>query len=134
MTRKCDRLFPVTYTWLNSLYNDRRTENSSIKDRTDRTIRTLVHLLQIIFIHTCMVRCDCRTFYCNPIFFCSFSSVDCYLIICLISNCASMKNHWIYWASSVFRSINGRRSSSLIIFQRILVISSPSISTSGVVI
>ena len=35
---------------------------------------------------------------------------------------------------SVFRSTNGRISSSLIIFHRIRVISSPSISTSGVVI
>ena len=85
MTGKRDRLFPVAYAWLDSLHNDRCTENSSVKNRTDRTVRTLVHLLQIVFIHTCMIRCNCRTFYCNAIFLRSFCCIDRYLIVCLIT-------------------------------------------------
>ena len=85
MTRKCDRFLPVTYTWLNSLYNDRCTKYGSIKDCTDRTIRALVHLLEIIFVHTCMIWCDRRTFYCNTIFLSCFGGINRNLIICFIT-------------------------------------------------
>ena len=85
MTRKCDRFLPVAYTWLNSLYNDRCTEYRSVKNCTDRTIRALIHLLEIIFVHTGMIWCDRRTFYCNTIFLSCFSSIDRNLVICFIT-------------------------------------------------
>ena len=85
MTRKCDRFLPVTYTWFNTFYNDWCTKYGSVKNRTNRTVRALIHFFEIIFIHTCMIRCDGRTFNCNTILLCCFSSINRNLIICFIT-------------------------------------------------
>ena len=85
MSCNSDWFFPVFYTWLNAFYNNRCTEYCSVKYCTDRSVRTLPHFFQIILFHTCRIRCDCCTFYCNFIFLGCISSIDCYLIICLIS-------------------------------------------------
>ena len=85
MTCQCDRLLPVSDTGLDSLYYDGRTEYSSIKDRTDRTIRTLPHLLQIIFCHSGCIWCNGRTFNSHTILFRSLRTLHSYPVISLIS-------------------------------------------------
>ena len=85
MSCNSDWFFPVFYTWLNAFYNNRCTKYSSVKYCTDRSVRTPPHFFQIVLFHTCRIRCDCCTFYCNFIFLGCISSIDCYLIICLIS-------------------------------------------------
>ena len=87
MTCKSDRFLPVSYTWFNSLHYDRSTEYRSVQDRTDRSVRALVHLLEIILVHTRMVRGDRRTFNCNTIFLGCLCCIDRYLIICVITVC-----------------------------------------------
>ena len=85
MTCKCDRFHPVLYTWLNSFYYNRSAEYGSIKNSTDRSIRTLVHFFQIILFHSGCIRCDGSTFYCNSVFLGCFCRINRHLIICLVS-------------------------------------------------
>ena len=69
MSCDCDWFFPCLYIRFNSLYDNRSTKYCSIKNGTDRSIRTLPHFLQIIFCHSCCIRSDCCTFYGYTIFF-----------------------------------------------------------------
>ena len=85
MTCKCDRFHPILYTWLDSLYNDRRTEYSSIKNGTDRSVWTLVHFFQVILFHSGCVWRDRGTFYGYSVFLGCFCCINGNLIICLIS-------------------------------------------------
>ena len=85
MSCQCDRLFPVSDTWLDAFYYDRCTENSSVKCCTDRSVRALPHFLQIIFCHTSSIRCDRCAFDSNAIFLCGKCGFHCYFIICCIT-------------------------------------------------
>ena len=85
VTCKCDRFYPVLYTWLNSFYHNRSTEYGSVQDGTDRSIRTLVHFFQIILFHSGCIGCDGGTFYCNSVFLGCFCRINCHLIVCLVS-------------------------------------------------
>ena len=85
MSCNSDWFFPVFYTWLNAFYNNRCTKYSSVKYCTDRSVRTLPHFFQIVLFHTCRIRCDCCTFYCNFIFLGCIGCIDSHLIISLIS-------------------------------------------------
>ena len=87
VTCKSDRFLPVAYAWLDSLYYDRSTEYSSVQDRTDRSVRALVHFLEVVFFHTCVVWSDGRTFNCNTIFLGCFCCIDGYLVIGIIAVC-----------------------------------------------
>ena len=78
-------LFPIFNAWLDSFYNDRCTEYSSIQNCTDGTIRAFPHFLQIILWHTRSIRCNCCTFYCYFVLLCCFCGIKCNLIIRLIT-------------------------------------------------
>ena len=80
-----DRLLPVSDTWLNAFYNDRRAEYGSVKHRTDRTVGALPHFFQIIFSHACRVWGDGRTFHRYSVFHRGIGRINRYLVIGFIS-------------------------------------------------
>ena len=57
----------------------------SIKDVSNGSIWTSPHLLQIEFLNSSLIWSDGGTFDCNLMFLCCLSSINCNLIICLIS-------------------------------------------------
>ena len=65
-----DRLLPVLNTWLDSLYYDRCSEHCTIKDRSDGSVRALPHLLEIVLLNSCRIRCDSSTLYSYAILLC----------------------------------------------------------------
>ena len=75
-----NRLCPVLYIRDDSLYQNRCTEYGSVQDRTDRSVGTLPHFLQMIFCHSGCIRCDGCTFYGNPVFLRCFCTVYRHLI------------------------------------------------------
>ena len=85
MSCQCDWLFPVAYAWFDALYNDRCTENRSVHDRTDRTVRTLPQFFQIVFRHAGCVWSDRCTFYSHAVFFVCQCTVNGNLVVRLIS-------------------------------------------------
>ena len=89
-------------------------------------VRAFVHFFQMVLVHSRRVRRDGRAFYGNAVFFSpqgrNLSLPGLRSRLCVPDPDRSTLS---------LRSMNGRSSSSLIIFQRILVISSPSISTRG---
>ena len=85
MSCNCNWFLPVLYARLNSFYNNWSTEHSTIKNCTDCSVRTLPHLFEIILIHTCCIRSDCCTLYCDFVFLCCKCGINCYLVICLVS-------------------------------------------------
>ena len=85
MSGNSNWFLPCSDCWFNTFHNDWRTENSTIKNGTDRTIRALPHFFQIVFFHTSSVRCDCCTFDSNTVFLCCHGRINGYLIVGLIS-------------------------------------------------
>ena len=85
MTCQSDRLFPAGNKRRNTLNEDRCTEDRTVHDRTDRTVRALPHLLKLILIHTLCVWSDCGTLNCNAEFNGTVGSIDCYLIVSFIT-------------------------------------------------
>ena len=80
-----DRLFPVTNTGRDAFNDDRSTEYRSVKDGSYRTVRALVHLGKIVFLYSCGIWSDGRTFYRNTVFKSSVRRIDSHLIIGLIT-------------------------------------------------
>ena len=85
MTCQCNRFFPVLDTWLNSFDNNRCTENRTVQNRTDGSIRAFPHFFEVVLLHTCCIWSNCCTFYCNTIFFGGIGSIYSNLVVCLIS-------------------------------------------------
>ena len=84
MSTNDNRTIPVCYQSWDILDNNWLTENSAIKDVADSSIRTFPHLLQVKFLHTCLVRCNCGTLNANSILFYCIGCINGYLIIGLI--------------------------------------------------
>jgi hypothetical protein len=85
MTTHDDRAIPCCdepgyvfyYNWL--------TENSSIKNISDSSIRTLPHLLQIKFLHSRFVGRNSGTFYSHAVLFNGICCIDRHLVVCFIA-------------------------------------------------
>ena len=85
MSGQSDRRFPAFDRGLDSLYQNRSTENGTVERGTDRSVRTLPHLLEIVFFHACGIRCDCRAFDTDFILLDSVGCIDRNLIISLVT-------------------------------------------------
>ena len=85
MTGNGDRLFPVAYTRLNSIYNNRCTEYGTIQDGTNSAVRAFVHFLQVILVHSCLIWGNGGTFYSNSVFLGCLCCIYSNLVICVIS-------------------------------------------------
>ena len=85
MTGDGDRLLPVLHTWVNTWDGDRSTEHGTIHDATDGSIRTLPHLVQMIFVHALCIRCDGGTFHSHTIFLGCLGRVDGHLVVGLVT-------------------------------------------------
>ena len=72
MSCNCDRLLPCLNIWLNTLNDNRSSEYCTIKHGSYCSIRALIHLFKVIFCHSCCIRCNCCTLYCNTILLSSF--------------------------------------------------------------
>src|SRR6185369_12861147 len=66
-------------------YYDRLAKNSSIQNVPDSSVGTLPHLLQVKFLHSCLIRRDSGTFDPNPILFDSIRRINRYLVVCLVT-------------------------------------------------
>lgn len=128
MTSDSDRLCPCRNVWSDTLNKNRSSENSSVKNSPDSAIRGFPHFLEVVFRHSCSVRCDSCTLNSNAVFLCSVCRINSYLIVGLIS---MNKAKIIVFC---FKVNIWSKKNILISCQIILVISSPSISTSGVFI
>ena len=80
-----NRLLPVLYKRFYAFNNNRSTEYCTVKNSTDCSVRTLPHLLKVIFCHSRRIRCDCGTFYGNLILLSCIACINSNLIISLIS-------------------------------------------------
>jgi len=76
-----NRLFPAGNKSWDVLDDDGLTEDSTVKDVTDGTIRRLPHLFQIEFLYTTGIRGDSCALDSNLVFFHSVSAIDGDLII-----------------------------------------------------
>ena len=85
MTGNGDRFLPVLHTWLDSLYHNGSTKNSSIQDCTNSSVRAFVHFFQIILRHSGFIRGNGGTFNSNSVFLGGFRCIYSYLVISLIS-------------------------------------------------
>ena len=72
MSCNCDWLLPCLNIWLNTLNDNRGSEYCTIKHGSYCSVRTLIHLFKVIFCHSCCIRCNCCTLYCNTVLLCSF--------------------------------------------------------------
>ena len=85
MTGNRNRLFPVTHTRLNTLYDNRGTENSSVEHGTNGSVRALPHFFQIVLCHTRCIRRNGGTFDCYTVFLGSVCGIYGYLIVRFVS-------------------------------------------------
>ena len=85
MTGDGNRLLPVLHARVNAWNRDRSTEHSTIHDATDSAIRTLPHLVEMIFVHTLGIWGNRSTLHGYTIFLGSLSRIDSHLIIGLVT-------------------------------------------------
>ena len=82
MTSNSNRISPCRDIRCNALYKNRSSENSTVQNRSNRTVRGLPHFCQVIFRHSCGIRSNCCTFNGNSVFFSCFGTVESNLILC----------------------------------------------------
>src|SRR5690606_25668100 len=85
VTADNDRLCPTWNKTRNVADDDRLTENCTIKDVTDCSVRRFPHLLKFEFFNTLLIRSDCRTLDTDVVFLDCFCSFDCYFIVSCIT-------------------------------------------------
>ena len=80
MSCNCNRLFPRRYERGNSFYDNRRPENRSVQNCSQRSVGALPHLGEIIFFNSLRIRRYCGAFYPYAVFFYGFARFYGYLI------------------------------------------------------
>ena len=60
VTGNRDRLLPVGNDRLDALDDDGGTEDRAVEHGTDRAVRALPHLVEVVLLHAGCVWCDCR--------------------------------------------------------------------------
>ncbi len=85
VTGQGDRLLPVSYAWLDPLYNNGRPEHRAVQSRPDRAVGAFPHLFQVIFCHSGRIGRDRRTFYRHTVLLRSLGAVKRHLIVRLIA-------------------------------------------------
>ena len=85
MTCDGDWLLPVAYCRMDAGDSDRSTEYGTVEDRTDSAVRTLPHLMELILVHTLMVRCNGGALHSHTKTLCSLSGILCNLVAGLIT-------------------------------------------------
>ena len=85
MTGNRDRLFPESDSRLNAADKDRSAENGSVENRTNSSVWTFPHFLEVVFLNALSVRCDRCAFYADVIFFAGFSGVNADLVVGFVS-------------------------------------------------
>ena len=85
VTCDCDWLLPIAYCRMDARYSDRSTEYCSVEDRTDSSVRTLPHLVELILVHTLMVRRNGGALHSHTKTLCSLSSILGYLVAGLVT-------------------------------------------------
>ncbi len=124
-----DGLFPVAHDRLDGIEQDRRAKDRAVQDGADGAVRAFPHLSQLrVLGHPLGIRRDGRALDGHAVFSRGQRRVDGDLILRLVA---------VQQAKVIILGLQlDERADQLvlIIFQRTLVISSPSISTSGVFI
>ena len=85
VTAKNNRLFPAAYSSVNVADKNRLAEYSTVKLCTDNSVWRRSKLFKMIFFYTCLIRCDCGTFYADMKTFDCGSSLISNLIIRIIA-------------------------------------------------
>ena len=85
VTGNGDRLCPCGDIGSDALYDDRCTENGTVKDSTDSAVGGLPHFLQVVLGHSCGIGGDGCALYSNAVLLCSLCGVDSYLVVGLVS-------------------------------------------------
>ena len=67
MTGNRDWLLPAGYHRRDAFTENRCTEHGSVQDGTQGAVGTLIHLLQMILVHACRIRCDRCAFYADAV-------------------------------------------------------------------
>ena len=80
-----DRLFPAGNKRLDALNEDRSSENGTVKDSSDSSVRALPHRVEVILGHSLSVRCDSSALNCNAELISPVSCIDSNLVSCLVS-------------------------------------------------
>ena len=84
MTGDRDRFLPCTDIRFDPLHRDRLAEHRPVHNRADRSIWTLIHLFQMILLHTGCIRRNRRALDRHSVFQCRLRRIDRHLIIGLI--------------------------------------------------
>ena len=85
MTCNGDRLLPVAYCRMDARDSDRSTEYGTVEDRTYSAVRTLPHLMELILVHTLMVRRNGGALNSHTKTLCSLSCILCNLVAGLVT-------------------------------------------------
>ena len=84
MTGDRDRLLPCTDIRFDPPHRDRLAEHRPVHNRTDRSIRTFIHLFQMILFHAGRIRRNRRALDRHAVFQCRLRRINRHLIVCLI--------------------------------------------------
>ena len=85
VTSDSDRLLPILHCRMDARDGDRSAEYSTVENRTDCAVRALPHLVELIFVHALVVRCDGSTLHSNAKSLCSLGCVLCNLVTSLVA-------------------------------------------------
>ena len=85
MTGDGNRLFPVFHCRFDGRNGDWCTENSTIENRTNRSVGALPHFMELVFVHTLMIRRNGRTLHSHTILLRCLSRVNSNLVACLVT-------------------------------------------------
>ena len=80
-----DRLFPELHGRRDGRDGDRCAEHRSVQHRTDRSVRALPHLMQVVLGHTLGVRSDGGALHGNTVLLGGVGGIDCHLIAGLVT-------------------------------------------------
>ena len=85
VTRYGNRLLPGSDIRLDPLYKDGRPKYGPVKYRPDSAVWRLVHFLESVLFHPCLVWSDGSALDCHAVFFCGFCCIYRDLIVSLIT-------------------------------------------------